>query len=240
MRLLILFVLYCSSLVATNNIITKQTQLSAKRDGVGGIQVADQFYFAGGFELHDYIPTNIVEIYNTTSGEWEEPIYLQEPRGFISTAVIGQNIYFIGGTRVLYCTALYNSSLHQYEDIGCGPTVRKIPGQITNQNATVTILGSFSVDLYNITSKQWYNFPKLTSWMQNISSGFSLIHENLIIGVGGFNATTQDLINDAWIYDTSKDELTVFSNAITTLNTLNKNFRFTVANGRVGIFTTDR
>eukprot|EP00029_Vermamoeba_vermiformis_P010127 TRINITY_DN526_c0_g2_i7.p1 TRINITY_DN526_c0_g2~~TRINITY_DN526_c0_g2_i7.p1 ORF type:complete len:1042 (-),score=152.68 TRINITY_DN526_c0_g2_i7:28-3153(-) len=237
--LVILLVIILLLHVTTGDIIPKREQLSSRRDAVGGIRVEDRFYFAGGFEFNDIVPSKIVDIYNITSGEWEEPIYLEEARGFISTAVIGENIYFVGGTQYLNCSSLYNTTTHQYDNIGCGPTVRRVTQQLSTHNSTVTVLGAFSVDFYDITSNTWYYKPKLTSRMQNIFGGITAVHENKVFGIGGINTTTLDSIFDAWIYNTDTDEITVLGN-VTTRAIINLSFGFAVAHNRVVIYISDR
>ena len=235
---LILLVFIFQSYLIFGDLITGRAKLSSKRDSVGGIQVGDKYYFVGGYEMNDLISSNKIDIYNTISNEWETPILLDEPRGFISTAVVGENIYFIGGTTYSDCVVLYNTSTHNYEQIGCGPTIRT-PTQISNHNSTITVLGSFSADFYDVTNKNWYHSEKLTAWMQDIANGITVIHENLIIGVGGVNVTTLERFYDAWIYDTNTNEFTIFKD-ITTINTLNPSFGFTVAHNKLVIFTSDR
>jgi hypothetical protein len=231
---LILFVLILYFNGSFSDLIAKRAYLSSKRDAVGGIRVDDRFYFAGGFEYNDYVATDIVDVYNITSGEWEEPLRLEEPRGFISTAVIGDNVYFIGGTRQLNCTALYDTTLHMYLHIGCGPTVRK-PVQVANHNSMVTALGSFSADFYDVVSGTWSYFPNLTTWMQSTVSGITLVHENLIISIGGVNSTTLDPIYDGWIFDITTEELTVYKNVITVKLILPLSINYEVANGKLVI-----
>eukprot|EP00029_Vermamoeba_vermiformis_P008541 TRINITY_DN4030_c0_g1_i1.p1 TRINITY_DN4030_c0_g1~~TRINITY_DN4030_c0_g1_i1.p1 ORF type:complete len:102 (+),score=9.90 TRINITY_DN4030_c0_g1_i1:319-624(+) len=77
----IILVILINSLITTGDLISKREQLSSRREGVGGIRVEDRFYFAGGFEFNDLAPSKIVDIYNISSGEWQDPIYLDEPRG---------------------------------------------------------------------------------------------------------------------------------------------------------------
>ncbi len=232
--LILLVLLFCFDGVLCS-LVAKRANLSSKRDAVGGIRAGDRFYFPGGFESHDYLPTSIVDIYNITSGEWEEPIYLSEPRGFVSTAVIGDNIYFVGGTRILNCALLYNMTLSVYERIGCGPTVRT-PIQVSNHDSTVTVLGYFSADFFSTNTSEWYHYPNLTSWMQNIVGGITVVHENLVIGLGGVNVTTSAPLHDAWIFDTSTQEFTIFEDA-TVMDIVNYQFNFVVAHGRIVIYT---
>jgi hypothetical protein len=236
---LILFVLilYCNG--SFSDLIAKRAYLSSKRDAVGGIRVDDRFYFAGGFEYNDYVATDIVDVYNITSGEWEEPLRLSQPRGFISSAVIGDNVYFIGGiTQFSNCSLIYNTTLHNYEQIGCGPAVVNSI-QVSTHNSIVTFLGSFSADFFNIASKEWYYIHALTSRMQEISNGITVTHENLIIGIGGVNTTTLERLFDAWIFDIQTSETIVFSN-VTTLNELSPVFKFSTGLGKIVFFTSDR
>jgi hypothetical protein len=235
--LLFLVIIYHFNIVESD-LIPRRTQLSSRRDAVGGIRVDDRFYFAGGFEYNDYVATDIVDVYNITSGEWEEPLRLEEPRGFISTAVIGDNVYFIGGTKRINCSMIYNTTLHNYEQIGCGPTVGTVI-QVSRFNSIVTFLGSFSADFFNTTSKEWYYIHELTSRMQEISNGITVTHENLIIGIGGVNTTTLERLFDAWIFDIQTNETIVFSN-VTTLNEISPVFKFSTGHGKIVIFTSDR
>lgn len=234
----LLLALHVCLIAVRGDLIMKREQLSSRRDAVGGIRAGDRFYFPGGFEYNDYVATNIVEVYNITSGEWEEPLRLEEPRGFIATAVIGDNIYFVGGTKLINCSMIYNTTLHNYEQIGCGPTVGTVI-QVSRFNSIVTFLGSFSADFFNIASKEWYYIRALTSRMQEISNGITVTHENLIIGIGGVNTTTLERLFDAWIFDIQTNETIIFSN-VTTLNELTPVFKFTTGHGKIVIFTSDR
>jgi hypothetical protein len=234
----VILVLHVCLSAVGGDLILKREQLSSRRDAVGGIRAGDRFYFAGGFEYNDNVATDIIDVYNIKSGEWEEPLRLEEPRGFIASAVIGENIYFVGGAKRINCSMLYNTTLHSYEQIGCGPTVGTVI-RVSRFNSIVTFLGSFSADFFNIASKEWYYIHELTSRMQEISNGITVTHENLIIGIGGINTTTLERLFDAWIFDTQTNETIVFSN-VTTLNELSPVFKFSTGHGKIVIFTSDR
>jgi predicted Ser/Thr protein kinase len=234
-----LFFLVCYLYIAAvySQVTIEKTRLSSPRTAVSSIQSENKIYFVGGFEYHDDIATNKIEIFNTINNTWEEPIKLPTTgRGFVSPAKSGPNLYFVGGVAYENCTKIYSSETHSYEWIGCGPTLRTTK-QLSFHNNVLTALGSFSADFYNTLTHTWNNSAVLTSWMQNLYSEISFVHEDLVVGVGGVNRTTLDLFHGAWIFNSSTNEISVFDAIV--INDTSVDFNFTVMHNTVAVWSAD-
>ncbi len=217
----------------------QKTAMSSKRTAVSSIQVEHNIYFVGGFEYHDLIATDKIDVYNTINKTWEKPLKLPSARAFVSPVKSVSNVYFAGGVTNENCTKLYSTETHNYEwTEGCGPTVRSAI-QVSIHNEILTVLGNFSADFYDINNKTWSHSEQLTTWMQGLSNGVLFVHEDLIVGIGGINQTTLDLYSGAWLFNSTTMKLSKFDNA-TTLSHSNVNFNFTVASDTVSVWLADR
>ncbi len=77
------------------------THLSVAR-GDGAVTVVDdKILFAGGYTWNGsiLIPSDVVDIYNTTTQQWEPVEHLSQARGVLGAAAINGKAYFCGGMK---------------------------------------------------------------------------------------------------------------------------------------------
>ncbi len=236
-----LFILGTVISVACGDLITATTYISTHRSAMSSLQVDDKIYFVGGYEMHDMIPSKQIDVFDTSSKSLVQTLLLPEARGFVSPARIHPRLYFIAGRTSKNCPSFWNPTTLNYETTPtCGSTVRT-PVQLSIHNSKLTVLGSFSADFYDIGTSTWSNSTKLTDHMQQLAGGNTIVHEDLIISVGGFNITSKEQYHGAWIFNSTSYDLQLFNN-VTTWNTSTsaQTRDFRVAYNTVVIWLADR
>src|SRR5689334_22688346 len=73
------------------------TRLSSPRKAVASVSVGDQVWFVGGYEYHDDVPSNKIDVLDAFNQTWLPSPSLPEPRGFVTPVKIHPNLYFLGG-----------------------------------------------------------------------------------------------------------------------------------------------
>ncbi|MBP5977777.1 hypothetical protein HW132_35010, partial [Brasilonema sp. CT11] len=182
--------------------IEKDLHLSSKRAFFSTVEAGDCLFFVGGFEHSDYVASSTIDIYNLTSGSWEQPISLPSPRGRVSTNVIGPRIYMIGGQSFSCLPFEYLSENNTFSSVGftSGPTVRR-PVRLALDDTTLTVIGQFSVDFMDLTSGQWTHNTQLTTLMSELFDTTTLSHNGMVFVIGGTHITTQQPSTSVWIVD---------------------------------------
>jgi hypothetical protein len=236
------FLLLCLISATYGELLVNATRMPFSRTAMSSIQVENRIYFVGGFEMHDEIASNKIEVFDINTKKFIQQLELPAARGFVSPAVIHPNLYFVGGRSTYNCPLLWDATTHNYISVStppnCGSTVRT-PLQVSMHNSKLTVLGRFSADFYLVDTSTWYYSEKLTSWMQNLAGGVTIVHEDLIVGVSGFNISSKQQYKGAWIFNSTPEELQTFNN-VTTVDAAVQSRNFSVASGTIAIWTSDR
>ncbi len=150
------------------------TTLSQARDGMAAANVGDKAIFAGGStgmttieHLPTNIPSNVVDIYVNTTGQWSNPT-LSQPRFYIGATTVGNKALFAGG-RTTNVNSPSVSNLVDIYDNGTGQWSTAALSQARESISAVTVGnmaifaggmsngGGFSnaVDIYDDSTGLW-------------------------------------------------------------------------------------
>jgi hypothetical protein len=72
-------------------------ELSVPRFALAAVSYGNLIFFAGGLDLIQDIAFDVIDIFNTTTGEWSVD-HLSIPRGGMGCALLGDRVFFAGGT----------------------------------------------------------------------------------------------------------------------------------------------
>ncbi|MBS1598594.1 MAG: IPT/TIG domain-containing protein [Bacteroidetes bacterium] len=150
-------------------------QLSEARDFLAGAGAGDKILFGGGdiyYSNSGNIFSNVVDIYNTTSGTWTTS-QLSERRGYLAAAAMGNKIVFAGGLKAASPDALPTATVDIYDVLtdswqtaqlsearynltatAAGGKIFFAGGQ-TNSAIINSNYFSSTVDIYDVSANTW-------------------------------------------------------------------------------------
>lgn len=228
--------LFCLLHFSNAEVIFNTTRISSARDGLSLVEAGSDLYFVGGLEYHTTIATDVIEVFDLTNRTWKNPLTLPSKRAFVTPVVIDPHIYFVGGFEYVNPPYVFDPVKQEFLiDHGQGPTV-SYPESISIHESTLTVMGIYSVDFLDLTTRKWNHSAELTSVKMNLFDSAFFTYEDIVVIIGGTNVTSNELISTAWIYNRTTDYLDVFPAALT-LPFSFPAFEFSVTNRIISIWT---
>ena len=213
------------------------TRISSPRDGFSLIEAGSNLFFVGGFEFHDNMATDKIEVFDLENRAWSRTLRLPSPRAYVTPVVLEPHIYFVGGFYYSNPPFVYNLTAQQFlPNSEQGPTVLS-PVSIDVHESTLTVIGRYSVDFLDLDTNTWRYNEDLTRVMMDLVQNVVFSYEDIIVVIGGTNITIGESTFSAWIFNRTSDQLQEVKNALTTPGPF-LNVKFTVKNRVLSVWTS--
>jgi predicted Ser/Thr protein kinase len=197
------------------------TRLSSPRKAVSSVSIGDRVLFIGGYDFHDLVPSDKIDVFDTTSQNWVTSLSLPKARGYVSPVIVDSNIYFLGGITRTNPPYLYVPANNSFVPLGSGPTVRT-PKQLSILGSSLTVVGSYSADFLDLSTGNWTYNSNLTKIMMSRRDTMKFAYQQWVFVIGGVEISDEDVdftgfSNDAWVFNSQTNELLEYTD-ITTFN----------------------
>jgi N-acetylneuraminic acid mutarotase len=186
--------------------------MSSARTGIGITNYNNIIYTFGGPGTNDLERSNIIEIYDINKQYWKTLNNIMPIARFeFGTAIIGDNIYLVGGignNNIIlndhYSYNIFNNTWKQLTPI---PTARKQLASVVLDDNTICSFGGqdankinlATVECYNIINNSWNKFvPSMPSARATLAA-VKLNNYIYIFGGHGNTVDALDIITNIWI-----------------------------------------